>query len=165
MGKRNFLKGIMAAIGLCILILDSSLALQGAQDGIELCIKTVIPALFPFFVVSMLLISSISADIPHPLSVLSGCFGIPRAASPVIIPALLGGYPVGAKSAADFYRQKRIRKQEAERLLAFCSNAGPSFLFGMVAGFFPERKTVWLLWAIHILSAYLTAISIPVCFG
>ena len=51
--KKTGLQGAMAGVGLLILILDSSLALEGARTGMDLCIRTVIPSLFPFFVLSV----------------------------------------------------------------------------------------------------------------
>jgi hypothetical protein len=87
--------------------------------------------------------------------------GFPQEAATLMVPALLGGYPVGAKCVGQLYSRKQIERRYAECLLAFCSNAGPSFLFGMVSRFFPERKTVWILWFIHIFSAVLTASVIP----
>jgi hypothetical protein len=87
---------------------------------------------------------------------ISELLGIPRSAQSLLIPAFLGGYPVGAKCIHDLYRNGQLQKQQAEGLLSFCSNAGPAFLFGMLSGFFPDRKTLWLLWLIHILSAVLT---------
>jgi len=154
---RSRMQGTMAAIGLLVLIFDSSLALEGARSGMELCLKTVIPSLFPFFVLSMILTRSLSEYNTRPVQVLASVFGIPKAAASLVIPAVLGGYPVGAKCAGDLFLGNQISRKEAERLLAFCSNAGPSFLFGMVSGFFPDRKMVWALWFIHILSAILTA--------
>ena len=159
--KQNSFLGITAAVGLLVLIFDSSLALEGARSGVELCIKTVIPALFPFFVLSMMLTNSCSDPLPYPVQVLTRLLGIPASASSVLIPSFLGGYPVGAKCVGDLYNQKQISRPEAERLLSFCSNAGPSFLFGMVSGFFPERKMIWLLWFLHIGSALLTAFVFP----
>lgn len=155
------LQGAMAATGLLILIFDSSLALEGAGSGIELCVKTVIPSLFPFFVLSAVLTDALRLPDAKPVQILARFLGIPASAVSVLIPAVLGGYPVGAKSVGDLYQQKQISRQEAQRMLAFCSNAGPSFLFGMVSGFFPEKKAVWLLWLIHICSAALTAAAIP----
>lgn len=155
--RQTGFQGILAGIGLLILIFDSSLAVQGAGEGIRLCIQTVIPALFPFFVLSTVLTESLAQSCSGPIQILTNRFGIPEQAGPVLIPAFLGGYPVGAKCAGDLYRRGQIEKSEAERLLAFCSNAGPSFLFGMVSGFFSDRKTVWVLWGIHVLSALLTA--------
>ena len=45
-----------------------------------------------------------------------------------------------------------LQKHQAERLLSFCSNAGPAFLFGMLSGFFPEKKTLWMLGAAVVLA-------------
>lgn len=159
--KRSFIQGIMAGIGLLVLIFDSAMALEGARSGIELCIKTVIPSLFPFFVLSIILTNAFSEWVPSAVLVLSTLLGIPKAAASVLIPSVFGGYPVGAKCVGDLFQRKQIDRYDAERMLAFCSNAGPSFLFGMVSGFFPDGKMVWLLWIIHIFSAALTAIVIP----
>lgn len=152
---------LAAGIGFLILIFDSRLALEGARSGVELCIRTVIPALFPFFVLSLVLTGSWKAGNTPVSRAIAGLLGIPDAALPVLIPAFLGGYPVGAKSVGDLYRNRLITRQQAQRLLSFCSNAGPAFLFGMVSGFFPEKKMVLLLWITHMGSALLTALSIP----
>ena len=47
--KTNKLACTAAALGMLVLILDSKTALAGAREGIDLCIRTVIPSLFPFF--------------------------------------------------------------------------------------------------------------------
>ena len=47
--------GFAAGAAMLMLILDGRTALTGAAEGIDLCIRTVIPALFPFFVLSPLL--------------------------------------------------------------------------------------------------------------
>ena len=159
--KWDRFQGIAAAIGLLILILDSSCALEGARLGLERCIKTVIPSLFPFFVLSMVLINSPWKNVPFPLGIIGKGLGIPDNAVFILIPSLLGGYPVGAKCVADLYHKQQIDRKNAERLLAFSSNVGPSFLFGMVSGFFPRISMIWLLWFIHLLSAVLTSAAIP----
>lgn len=156
--KYRKLQSLLAAIGLMVLILDSQLALEGARAGINLCIKTVIPALFPFFVLSSMLTGSLAGSSPSSGIKFCKKLGIPAAGFSILVPAVLGGYPVGAKCVGDLYQDRQISKREAEQLLVFCSNAGPSFLFGMVSGFFPERKMVWLLWLIHLYSAFLTAV-------
>ena len=138
------LTGIFAGLGMLVLIFDSSLALEGAQMGIELCIRTVIPSLFPFIMLSMLLTREVAGRSRWLLPI-SELLGIPQSAQSLLIPAFLGGYPVGAKCIHDLYRNGQLHKQQAEGLLSFCSNAGPAFLFGMLSGFFPDRKTLWLL--------------------
>ena len=159
--KRKHLQTFVAGIGFLVLIFDSRLAVEGVRAGLDLCIRTVIPSLFPFFVLSGMLTGALGGTSTRPLQRIAGCFGIPSAGVSVLIPAVLGGYPVGAKAVGDLYQQKRISRKEAERMLAFCSNTGPSFLFGMVSGFFPESRYIWMLWFIHLVSAGLTALTIP----
>lgn len=160
--KRNWnLTGIIASIGLLVLIFDSRQAVEGAEAGIVLCIHTVVPSLFPFFIISMLLTGSLQGCNSFFLRGLANMMKIPESAAPVLIPAFLGGYPVGAKSVGDLYKSRVISKPDAERMLAFCSNAGPSFLFGMVSAYFPDIRTVCLLWLIHIAGAVMTALVLP----
>ena len=159
--KRTWnLSGIIAGIGMLQLIFDSKLALESAQAGLELCIRTVIPSLFPFLVLSVLVTKSITGT-GRFLQPITRLLGIPAEAQSVLIPAFLGGYPIGAKCIHDLWRTGQLSKSHAERLLGFCSNAGPAFLFGMLSGFFSDKKTVWLLWLIHILSAVLTGCVLP----
>ena len=53
MKSRKLLVGTVAAIAMLILILDGRCALYSAAEGLELCIRTVIPSLFPFFNLSI----------------------------------------------------------------------------------------------------------------
>lgn len=161
MRKQQLWTGFGASVGMLILILDGKTALEGAQQGVSLCLKTVIPSLFPFVLMSILLTGTfLGTDIPvlHPLGKL---LHIPRGAESILISAFLGGYPVGAQSIAEAYRTGQLKKADAERMLAFCNNAGPSFLFGMVTSMFPRKWMVWALWEIHIVSALLVSALFP----
>jgi hypothetical protein len=86
---------------------------------------------------------------------------MPEGSEAVFITGFLGGYPTGAQSIASAYHSHLITEETANRLLSFCSNAGPAFLFGMVAPMFPSRVTAWILWGIHIGSAFLVALLQP----
>jgi hypothetical protein len=88
---------------------------------------------------------------------MTGNMSAPGSMLPVLLSGFLGGYPTGAQAAAESHRTGRLTKDEANRLLLFCSQAGPSFLFGMVALRFPEGKYAWMLWAVQILSALTVA--------
>lgn len=162
MTRRRTMQVFFAAVGVMVLIFDSRCALEGARAGMDLCIRTVIPSMFPFLVLSMMFTTSLGNVDGRFIHRLSGVMKIPVTAAPILIPAFLGGYPVGAKCVANLYNNGAIDKQHAERLLAFCSNAGPSFLFGMVSAFFPDRHMAWKLWLIHILGAVFTGILYPV---
>lgn len=153
--------GIFAAIGMFILILDSKTALSGGLAGLQICLTQVIPALLPFFVLSIMIGSAFTgADIPllHPLGRLCR---MPKGSESLLILGLLGGYPTGAQGVCQAYRQGQLSKEDTHRLMGFCSNAGPSFLFGIAAVVFPYAWLPWALWAIHILSSLLTGILLP----
>ena len=55
MSKRKILTASLSASGILLLILDGKTAISGASEGLQLCIRSVIPSLFPFFVLSNLL--------------------------------------------------------------------------------------------------------------
>jgi len=155
--KRKFWTLTLAALGLLVLILDTRTAIWGATRGLELCIQAVIPSLLPFFVLSLLLTSSLAGNGIPILRPLGRLCGIVRGGESLLLIGMLGGYPAGAKCVAE----ANLRKWDAERMLAFCNLAGPAFLFGIVAGKFSDPLAPWALWGIHILSAITVAVLLP----
>ena len=138
------------------LMLDSRTAISGIISGLELCIYTIIPALFPFLFLSSLLLNELSgwkSGILHPIT---AKLGMPLGIEGILVVGLLGGYPTGAASVASYYRQKKIDRLQAERMLGFCNNAGPAFIFGISSSIFPWYLSL-VIWIIHILAAMLTA--------
>ena len=156
--RKTYFPGIAAAAGMLILILDSRTALSAAAEGIRLCLWTVIPSLFPFFVLSGLLVSALMGSQIPLLCPLGNLLGIPKGAESLLISGFLGGYPVGAKAIRDAWKSGSVSRDDAARMLTFCSNAGPAFLFGMAAPLFPDKHTGWVLWFIQITSALLTGL-------
>ena len=132
---------------LLILILDTKTAMAGAREAIQLCLQTVIPSLFPFMVLTSVLTGLLSRFSGYARSFLLG---------------ILGGYPTGAQAVAQGVRDGHISQEMGRKLLAFCSNAGPAFLFGMGANLFPNAWMCWAIWGIHILSALLASLFFPV---
>ena len=152
---------ILWSIGLMILILDTKTAVTGASAGLELCIRTVLPSLFPFFVFSSLLINAVSRVQLRFLRPLEKLLRISKGSAGYFLVGILGGYPVGAKSIAEGWRAGQISKAEAQRLLGFCNNAGPSFIFGMAASLFDSPAVCWALWSIQILTAATVGCLLP----
>lgn len=148
--------GFLAAAAMLLFILDTKTALTGAKEGMTLCIYTVIPSLFPFIFLSMLINSSLIGKSLTVLRPLGKLCGIPAGCESLMVLGLLGGYPVGAQSISQAYERGQIDKQNAERMLGFCNNAGPAFLFGMTHILFSSPYVPWALWLIHITSAILT---------
>ena len=57
-----YLYGGAAAVLALLLLIRGDAAAQGVRDGIDLCVTSVIPALFPFFAASQLLVSLGAAE-------------------------------------------------------------------------------------------------------
>lgn len=148
-----------AALGAALLLtLRPEEAAAGVRRGLALCGGTVVPSLFPFFVVISLLLQlglterlrSVFAPVMGPLFHMRGECALP------LLAGALGGYPSGARTAAQLYAQGRLTRQEAELLLGFCDNCGPGFLLGYAgAAVLGEGRLGLILWGIHLLSALL----------
>lgn len=137
------LLGVMALLLLC-----SADAAQAVRDALALCAQSVIPALFPFFVVSSLFIDlGCAAVLGRSLApIMRRLFGVSGAGGTAFLLGIIGGYPVGGRTAGELYRSGQCEREECERLLAFCNNAGPSFILG-IAGlgcFGSVRVGAWL---------------------
>lgn len=161
MRKSSIATGIGAAVGICILILDGKTALIGAQTGVDQCLKAVIPALFPFFLFSNLLLDALwGCSLPF-LSPLARLFGVPKGGESLLVCGFLGGYPVGVQNAASLYATGQLEEKEALRLTSFIGQPGPAFLFGMVAPMLEKPESVWVLWGILLYSAFLVSLLTP----
>ena len=161
MKKQNLRTAIAAAMAMLVLILDGRTALSGASEGISVCINTLIPSLFPFILLSILLAGSLSGqEIPF-LRPASKLCCLPRGAESLLAIGFLGGYPVGAQNVALLRVSGQISDLQASRMITFCNNAGPAFIFGVLGCMFAFPTTPWLLWAIHIASALLVGAILP----
>lgn len=159
--KSQAVKTIGGACAMVVLILDAETALRGSLEGIELCIRSVIPALFPFLICSIYLTGNLgNMQIPL-LRPMGRLCRIPPGSEGILLTGLLGGYPVGAQSVTQAFEAGCIRREDALRMLGFCSNAGPAFLFGMLSPCFSGSHTPWILWGIQLLSAIAGGVMLP----
>lgn len=158
--KRAIYRGA-AAIGIVILILDGQTALNGMQEGIYLCLETLVPSLFPFMVLTSIMTENMSNHPGWLLKQIGKACSIPAGCETLLLTGLLGGYPVGARNVASVYRRGLISLDDAKRLCILCNNAGPSFLFGILLPLFPDLTTVLLLWIIQILSMIILSLLLP----
>lgn len=86
---------------------------------------------------------------------------IPKGVESLLLLGFLGGYPVGAQTITQAYRDGSLSTSTARRLLGFCNNAGPAFLFGIFSVIFSRQIILWALWIIHILSALAVGLLLP----
>ncbi len=143
--------GLLCATLSLIYYPDSGSA--AAADGLKLCYQVIIPSLFPFFVLSSLVVElGMSRYLGRLLEgVMPPLFRVGGNCAAALALGFVGGYPVGATTAISLYKNGQCSKTEAERLLAFCNNAGPAFILGVVgAGIFSSSRAGLMLYLAHI---------------
>ena len=140
----NFLRGRRAAaqwlgtfallFAAACVVLRPAVAANGVLRGLGLCYETVIPALFPFMVLSRLLLESPAAGwfglLLRPYTRLLGLRG--KKAPAALLCGLLGGFACGAQAVDALYRSKELRRDEAALLLICTIGSGPGFIVGGV---------------------------------
>jgi len=158
---RRALKLIMPLILFILLIYSADKAKAAAVDALILCGRTIIPSLFPFFVLSAFLtrlgLPGFLGQTIAPL--FSRLYRISPAAASALPMGFFGGYPAGANYIADLEKSGSISPEEGERLIAFCNNSGPAFIVGVMgSAVFGSVRLGLMLYAVHILSALFTGL-------
>ena len=109
--RSNLFRSRLTAIALLCaaiaLIAAPGEAMEGAKSGLSLCFNVIVPSLFPFFILSSLVVDlgfaarlgRLMEPIMRPLFRVSG-----SCASAVAL-GFIGGYPVGARTALQLYQQ------------------------------------------------------------
>ncbi|MCI8637919.1 MAG: transporter [Coprococcus sp.] len=131
--KRCLIFIFSGSIFACMLLFPKPV-FTGAANGLLLWFNTVIPTLFPFMIISGILIKTdairLLARILHP--VLGPLFCISPPASFAVLGGFLCGYPMGARIIAELTGNGSISRNEGEYLLSFCNNTSPMFLISFL---------------------------------
>ena len=129
-----------------------------------MCYKTVIPALFPYMVISSLIVSSglacfIGRAVRVPFTYL---FAIDGNGAAAFFIGLAAGFPVGAKTSASLYREGLCEKEEAQRLCAFCNNTGPAFVIAGVGSLLCDYMLGVAIYIIEVISALILGVILSI---
>ncbi len=118
---------------ICMLLAPQAV-FNGASDGLMLWFQLILPTLFPFMLITDLMIRT---DTIHYVSnmvspFVSRIFKTSTNGSFAVVAGFLCGYPMGAKVTTDLVQTQKISLQEAKYLLSFCNNASPVFIMNFV---------------------------------
>lgn len=158
---KNRIAVFASLCALFCLIFASAQVIDSARCALRLCAELILPSLFPFFVLSLLLSKlGLPAMLGRLLSPAAArLFGVSGTGASALFIGLCGGYPMGAAYIVEMYGNGSIGREEAERLLGFCNNSGPAFIVGAVgAGVFGSASAGLLLYAVHITAAVLAGL-------
>lgn len=159
LGKAQY-RDVLLGIGLLwatvALVLWPEQAMEAMRDGITLCGNVILPSLFPFFVLSSLVVelgmSRYLGKLLEPI--MAPLFRVNGNCATALALGFVGGYPVGARTAIQIYENGQCSRTEAERMLAFCNNSGPAFILGVVgAGVFGSGVAGLLLYLTHLMAS------------
>lgn len=159
---KKSIRPVLPVLVLLLLLSHPSLSFSGAKNGLLLWFNVVLPTLLPFMLCSSLLVAW--GGIPILIQPLKPFFSLLRLSaegSYCLLAGLLCGYPMGAKTTADFLREKRISPEEGRRLLSISGCPSPMFVAGYIRPRLPEEIPFLFI----LLSLYLPVFLIGITLG
>ena len=165
--KSNIVKFFFPALIVLFLILGIIIfpndSLSAAKEGLNIWTSVLIPSLLPFIIGANLIVDLKIVDIVgfiiNPITKL--IFNVSGKGALVFVISTVSGYPVGSKLASELRINSEISKNEAQRLVSFCSTSGPLFIIGSVGtGMFQNSFLGYLM----ILCHYLGSLSVGLLF-
>lgn len=159
LSKGQILFGSLALFCLALILRNTDVAMEYIRYGLTLCVRTVIPALFPFMVLSELLISggfgnALVSVIALPFKKI---FKLSDTACCSILLGILCGFPVGAKCAVSALDKGLLSREECECVLAASNIPSSAFLISAVgASLWKNRGFGIVLYLTVVLSTLVT---------
>ncbi len=153
--------GFLTLFSLGLILRNPEMAVEAMTRGLRLCAESVIPALFPFMVLSEMLVGSglaslLGGRLARPLGRglrLSG------AGCTAYLLGLLCGFPVGARCALRALERGELDRGECERILGISGMPSSAFLVGTVGvTLFGDRRMGLMLWVSVLLASLLVAL-------
>ncbi len=156
---------LLLFFSLTLMLRRADIATNSMREGLALCARAIVPSLFPFMVLSELLVATgagecLTAPLARPLGKI---LGLSRAGCSAVVLGLLCGFPVGARCAIMSYEKGSMERTECERVLACSSIPSSAFLISTIG------TTLWknikfgiLLYVCAIFSAILSGILLYV---
>lgn len=128
------LKGLGIVLLFTVMLVSPKAVFTGASEGLLLWFQIILPTLFPFLLVSNLLLTTGNMHLINRAlgTFLARFFRVSQNGSFAVVTGFLCGYPMGAKVAADLTVSGYISKEEGQYLLSFCNNSSPVFILNFV---------------------------------
>lgn len=134
---------LICIITLIELLLNKTLVFNTISYSMNIWVNSIIPSLFPFFIISDILINyNITKYIPNPIKkTLKKLFNISDNSITIFFLSLLSGFPSNARNTKTMYEMNLISKNEANHTLIFTHFSNPLFILGTLSIFFLHNET------------------------
>ena len=141
-----FLMFLLLFIGYEILT-ESESILESVGFSLNVFKNNIFPSLFPFFVLSNILIKCGLPEFMGNLfkEIMNKFFKIKGVCAFIFFMSIISGNPANAKYTRELYLDGKIDKYEATKILCFTCFSNPLFILGTVSFLFLNNKDVGLL--------------------
>lgn len=139
---------ILFLIFLCFEILtESKSILAAASFSLSIWKSNIFPSLFPFFVLSEIMIIYGIPDFLGNLlkPIMNKLFRLNSKSAFILVMSIISGNPSNAKYTRELYLNGDLNKYEATKILCFSCFSNPLFILGTVALMFLNNKAVGTL--------------------
>ena len=135
---------------------------QATVEGMYLAVQRVLPTLFPFLVLSTLLLRTGIAEklLSLPANAVSFLFGCSREGALALLIGCFCGFPIGGRLLSDLCKDGEIEPSERNRLLPLANHPSFAFLASVVGnGMLKSYKNGLLLFLSVLISTLLLGIA------
>lgn len=134
---------------------ESKTIMNAVSYSFDIWINNIFPSLFPFFVLSEILINFGFVELISELfkPIFTKLFKINSNASFIFVMSLLSGFPSNAKYTRELYLSGKINEKEASKILMFSHFSNPLFILGTISiSFLNDKKLGLLIMFSHYIS-------------
>ena len=158
---KNIIIIICSLFFLVNLIIYRNLVFDTVGFSLNIWITSLLPALFPFFIVSDILINyDVIKYFPKVIrNSIKYLFNVSDNGLVIILLSMLSGFPSNARNIKNMYLDKKITKEEGEHLLYFTHFSNPMFILGTIPLILNSNKISKYI----LISHYLANIIIGIC--
>lgn len=145
------------------ILTESQSILNTVDFSFKIWRNNIFPSLFPFFVLSEILIQYGFVELVGELckTVMSRVFKTKGVCAFIFIMSMVSGFPSSAKYTRELYLKGLITEKEASKALTFTFFSNPLFILGTVSILFLNNKEVGLL---ILLCHYISNVFIGIIF-
>lgn len=158
---KNIIIIICSLFFLVNLIIYRNLVFDTVGFSLNIWITSLLPALFPFFIVSDILINyDVIKYFPKVIrNNIKYLFNVSDNGLVIILLSMLSGFPSNARNIKNMYLDKKITKEEGEHLLYFTHFSNPMFILGTIPLILNSNKISKYI----LISHYLANIILGIC--
>ena len=129
------------------ILTESKPILDSVTFSFNIWKENVFPSLFPFFVLSELLINYGFIELLGELfkPIMNKLFKVKGVGAFAIIMSIISGFPSSAKYIKELFKKNLIDENEATKILTFTHFSNPLFILGTISLLFLNNKEVGLL--------------------